>query len=178
MGNSAWFKDTYNNIHMYSPGFAWKRSWVVMRGQSRSSQNICHNEAFFNRNVLLDFVWFWRWCIAHRITGFLDLLHRPVFWGVETRRFRNWICFRPKVKGGEGTYTVGTLCTSGRCYRSSQFFLVSLHWCSYALFCWLCLQHEFQPPFLSQFYACACFITAFIIDFLVISRIISLVSSD
>jgi hypothetical protein len=24
---------------------------------------------------------------------------RPVFLGVETRRFGNWICFRPQVKG-------------------------------------------------------------------------------
>jgi hypothetical protein len=32
------------------------------------------------------------------ISGFLDFIHRPVFEG--TRRFGNWICFRPQVKGG------------------------------------------------------------------------------
>jgi hypothetical protein len=26
-----------------------------------------------------------------------------------TRRFGNWICFRPQVKGGEDTYSVGPL---------------------------------------------------------------------
>jgi hypothetical protein len=47
-------------------------------------------------------------CIAHRITVFfLDFFHRPVFLGAETRRFGNWICFRPQVKGGEDTYSVG-----------------------------------------------------------------------
>jgi hypothetical protein len=29
--------------------------------------------------------------ISQRITAFLDFIHRPVFWGVETRRFGNWI---------------------------------------------------------------------------------------
>jgi hypothetical protein len=43
------------------------------------------------------------------ITGFLDFFHRPVFLGVETRRFENWICFCPQVKGGEDTYSVGRL---------------------------------------------------------------------
>jgi hypothetical protein len=33
--------------------------------------------------------------LAHRITGFLDFFHRPVFLEIETRRFLNWICFRP-----------------------------------------------------------------------------------
>jgi hypothetical protein len=28
----------------------------------------------------------------------LEFFHRPVFLGVETRRFGNWICFRPQVK--------------------------------------------------------------------------------
>jgi hypothetical protein len=27
----------------------------------------------------------------------------------KTRRFGNWICFRPQVKGGEDTYSVGAL---------------------------------------------------------------------
>jgi hypothetical protein len=30
----------------------------------------------------------------------MDFFQRPVFLGVETRRFGNWICFRPQVKGG------------------------------------------------------------------------------
>jgi hypothetical protein len=46
------------------------------------------------------------------ISGFLDFIHRLVFEG--TRRFGNWICFRPQVKGGGGvreedTYSVGPL---------------------------------------------------------------------
>jgi hypothetical protein len=39
---------------------------------------------------------------AHRIVGFLDFFNRPVFLGVETRRSRNWICFRPQVRRGRG----------------------------------------------------------------------------
>jgi hypothetical protein len=37
----------------------------------------------------------------HKI--FLDFFHRPVF--QKTRRFGNWICFRPQVKVGEKTPT-------------------------------------------------------------------------
>jgi hypothetical protein len=33
-----------------------------------------------------------------RSTRFFNRFHRPVFLGAETRRFGNWICFRPKVK--------------------------------------------------------------------------------
>jgi hypothetical protein len=36
---------------------------------------------------------------AHRITGFLDFFFLTVFWGLQTRRFGNWVCFRPQVKG-------------------------------------------------------------------------------
>jgi hypothetical protein len=46
--------------------------------------------------------------LIHRITGVLDFFHRPVFLGVETRRFGNWICFRPQVKGEEDA-KLGTL---------------------------------------------------------------------
>jgi hypothetical protein len=45
----------------------------------------------------------------HRITGVLDFFHYPVFLRVETRRFGNWICFRPQVRVGEETYSVGPL---------------------------------------------------------------------
>jgi hypothetical protein len=46
--------------------------------------------------------------ISQGISGFLDLIHRPAFEG--TRRFGNWICFRPQVKGREeDTYSVGPL---------------------------------------------------------------------
>jgi hypothetical protein len=38
-----------------------------------------------------------------------QFFHRPVFCGVETQRFGNWICFRPQVKGVEDTYSVGHL---------------------------------------------------------------------
>jgi hypothetical protein len=50
--------------------------------------------------MALDFVGF-----CHRITGFLDFSHRSVFWGVEIRRFGNWVRFRPQLKWGEKTYT-------------------------------------------------------------------------
>jgi hypothetical protein len=52
---------------------------------------------------IVDSKWFWRWCITHRITGFLDFFHRLVFW--RTRGFGNWVCFRPQVKVGEKTPT-------------------------------------------------------------------------
>jgi hypothetical protein len=29
--------------------------------------------------IHVDSKWFWRWCITHRITGFLDFFHRLVF---------------------------------------------------------------------------------------------------
>jgi hypothetical protein len=57
--------------------------------------------------AFVEFKRFWRWCIAHRITGFLDFFRRLGFLGVETRRFGNWIRFRPHGKGGENTYSVG-----------------------------------------------------------------------
>jgi hypothetical protein len=44
----------------------------------------------------------------HGVTGILDTFHRAVFLGVETRRFGNWICFGPQVKGREDTYSVGS----------------------------------------------------------------------
>jgi hypothetical protein len=50
-------------------------------------------------SVYLGFIVFWRWCIAKRITVFLDFFLRPVFFEVETRHFGNWICFRRQVKG-------------------------------------------------------------------------------
>jgi hypothetical protein len=39
--------------------------------------------------------------LIQRISGYLDFIRRPVFEG--TRRFGNWICFRPEVKKGEDT---------------------------------------------------------------------------
>jgi hypothetical protein len=46
--------------------------------------------------------------VLQGISGFLDFIHRPVFEGI--RRFGNWICFCPQVKGGEeDTYSVGPL---------------------------------------------------------------------
>jgi hypothetical protein len=46
---------------------------------------------------------------AYRITGSLDFFPSLVFFGVEARRFGNWVCFRPQVKGAEDTYSVGPL---------------------------------------------------------------------
>jgi hypothetical protein len=37
-----------------------------------------------------------------------DLLGSVGSKGFETRRFGNWICFRPRVKEGEDTYSVGS----------------------------------------------------------------------
>jgi hypothetical protein len=39
-------------------------------------------------------------CAQNDCFFFLYFFHLSVFWGVETRRFGNWICFRPQVKGG------------------------------------------------------------------------------
>jgi hypothetical protein len=38
--------------------------------------------------------------LFHRITGVLGVSHRPVFLVEETRRFGNWIWFRPQVNTG------------------------------------------------------------------------------
>jgi hypothetical protein len=47
----------------------------------------------------IDLKGFWRWCMLNRIHRiFLDFFHRPVF--QKTRRFGNWIYFRPQVKVG------------------------------------------------------------------------------
>jgi hypothetical protein len=47
----------------------------------------------------------------HRITGVSDFIHRRDFNNYkkkeQTRRFGNWICFRPQVRGD--TYSVGSL---------------------------------------------------------------------
>jgi hypothetical protein len=49
----------------------------------------------------------------YRITWFLDSFHRLVF--QRTRRFGNWICFRPQVNVGEKTPTkLGPLETTGK----------------------------------------------------------------
>jgi hypothetical protein len=46
---------------------------------------------------------------SSELLGFLDFFHCLMFLWVETRRFGNWICFRPQVKGGEDTYSAGPL---------------------------------------------------------------------
>jgi hypothetical protein len=38
----------------------------------------------------------WRSCITLEVTGFLNFVHRPVFW--RTRRFGKWIYIRPQLK--------------------------------------------------------------------------------
>jgi hypothetical protein len=50
-------------------------------------------------------------CVVHKIIGFLDCFHHPVFLEVETQYSRNWVCFPPQVKGGGAvdTYSVGPL---------------------------------------------------------------------
>jgi hypothetical protein len=49
---------------------------------------------------LLVTIGFCRWCITFRNIEFSDSIHRP---GIknklrETRRFGNWICYRPQVR--------------------------------------------------------------------------------
>jgi hypothetical protein len=40
--------------------------------------------------------------LTHTINGFSDFVHRPDSKElVETRRFGNWICFRPQVRGDD-----------------------------------------------------------------------------
>jgi hypothetical protein len=41
--------------------------------------------------------------VVQNSQNFLDIFHRPVF--QKTRRFGNWICFRPQVKVEEKTPT-------------------------------------------------------------------------
>jgi hypothetical protein len=67
----------------------------------------CSNPLPFQFPSLPSSELFYRYFInysAYRISGFLDFFQRPMFWGVETRRFGNWICFLPQGKGGEDTY--------------------------------------------------------------------------
>jgi hypothetical protein len=45
-----------------------------------------------------------------RITGDLDIFHRPGFSGVETRRFWDWISFFLQMKGGEDSYSLRNPC--------------------------------------------------------------------
>jgi hypothetical protein len=82
-------------------------------------------------------------------------------------RFRSWMLRFCSTDG-----------TSGRYYMSSQFLPVSLNWCTCNWFCWLWLWHKCLPSFLSQFHTCGCFVITFTADFLVISRRISLGSSN
>jgi hypothetical protein len=59
----------------------------------------------FSRKFTVDSIGSWQWCITHRITGFSDFVHRPDSNKLKekkkrkTRRFGNWICFRPQVRG-------------------------------------------------------------------------------
>jgi hypothetical protein len=41
------------------------------------------------------------------LLGFFDFVHGSVF--ERTQRFGNWICFRPRVRGMEETYPVGSI---------------------------------------------------------------------
>jgi hypothetical protein len=67
----------------------------------KSVQGLDHGLA--NRGITFDSRENQDICFSQGISGFLDFIHRPVFEG--TRRFGNWICFRPQVKGGKKTTT-------------------------------------------------------------------------
>jgi hypothetical protein len=43
------------------------------------------------------------------LVGFWTFSIVQYFRAQKTRRFRNWICFRPQVKGAEDAYSVGSL---------------------------------------------------------------------
>jgi hypothetical protein len=61
---------------------------------------------YLEPDVSIDSEGFSRWCITHRITGFFGLFTIVRYSrDKKTRRFGNWICFRPQVKGGEKTPT-------------------------------------------------------------------------
>jgi hypothetical protein len=62
-------------------------SWIFPKNSRKSSQ---HTSSYVYISYRI-----------HRI--FLGFFHRPVF--QKTRRFGNWICFRPQVKVGEKTPT-------------------------------------------------------------------------
>jgi hypothetical protein len=67
--------------------------------------------------------------------------------------------------------------TSGRYYMSSQIFpFLCIGALALGFVGYVCSKKKILPPFPSQFHACTCFITIFIVYFL-ISRRISLVSS-
>jgi hypothetical protein len=51
---------------------------------------------------------FGRWCIILRITGFLDFVHRPVFYKPDNTTFRKLDLF-PSSSEGVDTYCVGYL---------------------------------------------------------------------
>jgi hypothetical protein len=44
---------------------------------------------------------------TQNLWGF-GLFPRPVFLGVEIRRFGNWICFKHQLKWGEDAYSFGS----------------------------------------------------------------------
>jgi hypothetical protein len=57
----------------------------------------------------IQFATLWNRSTVYRITGVLDFSHRPVFLGVETRRFGNWVYFRLQVKGEKTPTQLGPL---------------------------------------------------------------------
>jgi hypothetical protein len=65
--------------------------------------------SLWNLQHVADSGRFRRWCITHRIAGFLDFPVVRYSREQKTRRFGNWICFRPQMKGGEDTYSGGPL---------------------------------------------------------------------
>jgi hypothetical protein len=55
---------------------------------------------------LTDFKRFWRWCTTPRITGFLDFVHRLVFYKLENTAFRKLDLFPSSCE--EDTYSAGS----------------------------------------------------------------------
>jgi hypothetical protein len=52
----------------------------------------------YSFNAICDYVLCLN-CLYTVLLGVLNFSHRPVFLGVETRCFKNWICFCPQEKG-------------------------------------------------------------------------------
>jgi hypothetical protein len=88
--------------------------YLCVISQCSASQGLCSTDigrwAGVSYSTVQNLVTtgFGRWCITFRNIEFSDFIHRP---GIkkqrETRRFGNWICFRPQVR--EKTYSVGSL---------------------------------------------------------------------
>jgi hypothetical protein len=78
------FKDTHSTTSISLQGHLLHNiNTMVLTPKTQCTESISHSYSPKRKapNILLwtDFIGFWWWCIAHRITGFLDIFHHPVF---------------------------------------------------------------------------------------------------